>query len=184
LDGGTLSGSKVVAKPADLRVPLLPISLRNYGFRSSAHAAEGASPSPGLAEKRPWLTRLQQIGGALHPAAAAIQHVCVAGPDPPCGGRAPGRAAAGPRPSDAERQRALDPRALAARRGAGGPAPGAVGDAVGERAAVGAVAPLDGADDADELDLEVVGAGADDGLTVAADVGEGEVRRDLGVARL
>jgi len=59
-----------------------------------------------------------------------------------------------------------------------------VGDAVDERAAVGAVAPLERADDADELDLEIVGAGADDGVTVAADVGEGEVRRDLGVARL
>jgi len=50
-----------------------------------------------------------------------------------------------------------------------------VGDAVGERAAVGAVAALERADDADELDLEVVGAGADDGVAVAADVGEGEV---------
>jgi len=70
------------------------------------------------------------------------------------------------------------------RRGAVGPAPGAVGDAVGERAAVGVVARLERADDADELDLEVVGAGADDGIAVAADVGEGEVRRDLGVARL
>ena len=55
LDGGTLSVSKVVAKPADLRAPLLPISLRNYGFRSSAHAAEGASPSPGLRRSAPGL---------------------------------------------------------------------------------------------------------------------------------
>jgi hypothetical protein len=61
-------------------VPLLPISLENSGFRSSAHAAEDASSSPdtpGLTEKRPRLTRLQQVGGALLPAASAIQDVGV-----------------------------------------------------------------------------------------------------------
>jgi hypothetical protein len=56
-----------------------------------------------------------------------------------------------------------------------------VADAVAERTAVGLLAPLDGARDADELALQRIAAGVDDRVAVPADVEERQVGRERGV---